>query len=124
MPEKVACLPTALDYVTISVSDVARSADFYNTTFGFQILHQSKHFALLSMPNVNLGLHAGRTDGAVNVNLHLRVTDLDRAYEELMRSGLVFNEEPKLQPWGIRSASLSDPDGYRLELIEESSPTY
>lgn len=111
----------SLDYITISVSNVAASASFYYQTFGFQILHHSQHFALLSLPNVNLGLHRGENCVPAKVNLHLRVADLDRAYENLQGRGVTFAEKPKLHAWGIRSASILDPDGYRLELIEGTS---
>jgi catechol 2,3-dioxygenase-like lactoylglutathione lyase family enzyme len=111
----------SLDYITISVSNVATSAIFYKETFGFDILHQSQHFALISLPNINLGLHSGKDGGPANTNLHFRVADLDKAYERLQGRGIAFIEQPKLQAWGIRSASLLDPDGYRLELIEGTS---
>jgi catechol 2,3-dioxygenase-like lactoylglutathione lyase family enzyme len=118
MGENSEPLVLGLDYLTLRVADVDRSIAFYGTILGLEVLHRTQHFALLELPNTKLGLHGGGSAGPTSVNLHLRVPDLDAAYTWLKERGVTFEGEPRTQPWGLRSVSFLDPDGYTIELID------
>ena len=46
------------------------------------------------------------------------VDDLDRAYQELTAAGFAFSGAPELQPWGGRLATVTDPSGNKLQLVQ------
>jgi uncharacterized glyoxalase superfamily protein PhnB len=46
--------------------------------------------------------------------------DIDALAARIKAAGFVLTEEPKDQPWGARSFSLDDPDGFHLTLFRES----
>jgi catechol 2,3-dioxygenase-like lactoylglutathione lyase family enzyme len=52
------------------------------------------------------------------VRLWLQVADLEAAVAELRSVGVTIDEPPDLKPWGLLEASLRDPDGLRLVLVE------
>lgn len=52
------------------------------------------------------------------VRLWLQVPDLADAVAELRAAGVRVDEPPERKPWGLLEASLRDPDGLRLVLVE------
>ena len=46
------------------------------------------------------------------------VDDLDRVHQELTAAGISFTSSPKLQPWGGRLATLADPSGNEVQLVQ------
>ena len=52
------------------------------------------------------------------VRLWLQVADLAAAVRELHTAGIAIDEEPESKPWGLLEATIHDPDGLPLILIE------
>ena len=50
--------------------------------------------------------------------LSFAVDDLADAYERLQTAGLRFSSEPELQAWGGRLATVVDPSGNELQLVQ------
>ncbi len=46
------------------------------------------------------------------------VDDLDRVHRELTVAGLTFTGSPELQPWGGRLATIADPSGNEIQLVQ------
>ena len=46
------------------------------------------------------------------------VDDLDRVHLELTAAGLTFTGAPALQPWGGRLATIADPSGNQIQLVQ------
>jgi predicted enzyme related to lactoylglutathione lyase len=46
------------------------------------------------------------------------VDDLDRVHRELTAAGVTFTGAPALQPWGGRLATLTDPSGNQVQLVQ------
>jgi catechol 2,3-dioxygenase-like lactoylglutathione lyase family enzyme len=44
------------------------------------------------------------------------VADVDEAYRELAEKGIVFEEPPTDKPWGLKTATMSDPSGYTVTI--------
>lgn len=47
--------------------------------------------------------------------------DISTTYRELSEKGVVFTEEPTMQPWGKLQAQFVDPDGNSFVLVERSA---
>lgn len=52
------------------------------------------------------------------VRLWLQVGDLSAAVDELRAAGVAIDEPPEHKPWGLLEATVSDPDGLPLVLVE------
>jgi predicted enzyme related to lactoylglutathione lyase len=50
--------------------------------------------------------------------ISLAVDDLDRAHQDLTAAGITFTSAPKVQPWGGRLATIADPSGNQVQLVQ------
>ena len=46
------------------------------------------------------------------------VDDLDRAYQQLTEGGFIFRGTPERQAWGGRLATVADPSGNEIQLVQ------
>lgn len=107
--------------VTLFVKDPAAVRDWYTTQLGFAVSEETDKFVRLSDRNGQqcLAFHVGSPVGRPDhVQLHFEVDDVDAAYERLRGTGVVFDEPPGDKPWGWRVATLTDPAGHMVELVQ------
>ena len=119
----------------LAVEDVKKTLEFYDEKLGFEIgtvspsrenpvfADVSKFGATLefeSLEGINRNLKEDerfdtRTKRGVGVVFYIVVgTDLDRYYEELRRKGVKILQEIADQPWGARTFTIEDINGYRV----------
>jgi predicted enzyme related to lactoylglutathione lyase len=125
--------PDYLTAVGIGVSDLARSADFYERVLGTK---QTQTFDLDHMDEIVL-VHEGRNavvlmhwkDGSPRnyrdnpIKLVFQVADAGRLIEGIRADGLAVTMEPAAYP-GMGGAVIGmglDPDGYVIELIQAAT---
>jgi predicted enzyme related to lactoylglutathione lyase len=110
-----------VDYVYFWTSDMDRAVRFYGQVLGLRLLHQDQSkWAEFDAGPVRLALHAAVEDRAPEPGgtVVFRVDDLDDARAKMEGRGAEF-EEPAGEIEGYaRLASLRDPDGNRVDLIE------
>jgi lactoylglutathione lyase len=129
-------MPTAFVHSCLRVRDIDASLRFYGA-LGFE---PRGRLNFGSAYNVYLGLHGGTDVLELTVNadrdepydlgdgyghMALVVDDLDATLQRLGTAGILPEREP-YAPGGrteYRICFLSDPDGYRIELIDGSFPT-
>jgi catechol 2,3-dioxygenase-like lactoylglutathione lyase family enzyme len=105
--------------IVLQVSDLARSAAFYERALGAAFARQSERAVQAKIGETSLLLHAdyeaelGRRGAGVHVNF--AVTSADAHRTELERAGLAPGAI-EARPWG-RQFALTDPDGYVLEFL-------
>ena len=114
----------ALSAVTLTVSDIARSAPFYEA-LGFV---QKAGPAIPGFASFELGGGAGvcylnlleGTHGAVNGwgRVILYVADVDAFYAHALAAGAKPEFAPRDAPWGERYFHLVDPDGHELSFAK------
>lgn len=112
------------------VKDMARCKTFYRDTLGLQVVeHDPKHIGV-QLDNVYLLLlEAGaaaqmiseqeldlKIEGSPRGLLAAGVEDVDAAYETLKARGVTFLLPPTDQPWGLRTAYFTDPEGNIWEI--------
>lgn len=115
-------------HLGLRVSDLERSLSFY-TTLGYGVLGRvpDTEFGSLTMlklpddPFVSIELvhdpaRPVNDIGAVN-HLVVQVEDLDATIAELGSKGVTADPPTEPEP-GFRLAWLTDPDGYRIELVQ------
>ncbi|MEC3976824.1 VOC family protein [Amycolatopsis sp. H20-H5] len=116
-----------LQYLTVPVADHAKARDFYVDKLGFDLLVDVPgphgRFVMVSPKGASTGLVL--TDYEVDglsfggpLSFQLHTTDVDADVEALRAAGVAV-EDPQELPWG-RTASIKDPDGNGIGLLEPS----
>lgn len=80
------------------MADVDRAAEFYTRVFEADIVHRVEDNVVVRFDNL------------------LWVDDVDATFAALTERGVDFLHGPTDQPWGMRNATLVDPDGHRFEI--------
>lgn len=103
-----------LNQVTVEVSDIGRSVDFYRR-LGLKLIVLSEHYARLLCPGgATFSVHLAAEPSIGATLIYFECEDLDARVEALAAQGVAFDLAPTDQRWLWREARLSDPDGNRL----------
>jgi predicted enzyme related to lactoylglutathione lyase len=110
-----------LDYVYFWTTDMDRGVKFYSEVLGLPLTRRDgSEWAEFDVGRVRFALH-GAVEGSVTEpggTVVFRVDDLDAARADLEARGAVFDEHAGDIQGYARFASLRDPDGNRIDLIE------
>jgi catechol 2,3-dioxygenase-like lactoylglutathione lyase family enzyme len=114
---------------TLPVADLARSLHFYHDQLGFTIAYTSPESAVVELEGTRILLeHVGDAAGREPQydQVHMAVGDIDATCASLAASGVDIIDPPATadandgpQLW---RATLSDPDGHEVELVEWRVP--
>ncbi len=112
----------ALDYVEISVTDLARAREFYGQAFGWRFNDYGPEYAGIQTADGGSevgGLGVGRDTGPGGVVALLRSDDLDASVATVEAAGGSIVEAPYDYPGGRRFI-FGDPDGNVLGVYQPS----
>ena len=101
--------PLPIDHVAVPAHDIAKSAEWYATHFGAEVLYQDQTWAFLRMGPVKLALV---TPTQHPPHVALRVDD-DRLAALARTAGREIDSHRD----GTKGVYLKDPDGNAVELI-------
>ena len=118
-----------IDAITLFVDDVAVAKQFYSEVFGLPLHFEDPHSAVFKFGETVINLLwisqadelispatvASRKAGSRMV-FTIGVDDVDAMSEMLTARGVELINGPMDRPWGIRTASFADPDGYIWEI--------
>jgi len=101
-----------LNQVTVPALDVAASVAFYRRLGLIQIV-DAPHYARFECPegDSTFSVHRSEHVAEPGVVVYFEVEDLDLRCRELADAGIVFDQEPRDEPWLWREARLRDPSG-------------
>lgn len=114
--------------ITLVVDDLEASKAFYLDAFGLPVHHEDDDSVVLKVGPllVNLLVRTAADElvapapvggrGGVRFVVTLTVDDVDAAAAALAGRGVALLNGPVDRPWGVRTASFRDPDGYVWEL--------
>jgi catechol 2,3-dioxygenase-like lactoylglutathione lyase family enzyme len=120
--------------VSVFVSDQERAKEFYTNILGFELRADAPLFPgatarwiavapqgaqteiILYLPDENWS-HYQQVVGKSQA-ITLDVTDMATVYKQLKAKGVVFVQEPDVQPWGT-FAMIKDSEGNTLLLVEQ-----
>lgn len=121
----------AVDHLKLTVTDVARSRDFYTSLLGFEVVAEFRPATLIHNGSVLIGLAPAPDPNLVNttdrfdenrVGLdHLSFSvagreDLERAVKLFDEQGISHGDITDLESFGITVLMFRDPDNIQLEL--------
>jgi catechol 2,3-dioxygenase-like lactoylglutathione lyase family enzyme len=112
--------------------DLERSKSFYQDVFGLPVHFEDEDSAVFKLDNtlINLlkipaardligpGPVAGREAGS-RVQFTIGIDDVDAVCAELVRRGVKLHNGPMNRPWGVRTASFTDPAGHIWEIAAD-----
>jgi catechol 2,3-dioxygenase-like lactoylglutathione lyase family enzyme len=106
-----------LNQVTIPVSDIAVSKDFYRR-LGFRLLVDSPHYCRFLAPDgdTTFSLHLTVEPVVPGAVIYLECDALDDEVAALKGEGFAFQSDPDDMDWLWREANLRDPDGHLIKL--------
>jgi catechol 2,3-dioxygenase-like lactoylglutathione lyase family enzyme len=116
---------------SFTVNDLERSVRFYTDVLGFIVKDRWTDGGVLRGVMLKAGvceLGLSQDDWAKGrdrqkgegVRISCRTAqDIDDVAARIKASGGRLTEEPKDQPWGTRSLSVDDPDGFHLTIYRE-----
>lgn len=121
-------------YPVIMTDDVAGTAAFYQTHFGFQSLFDSDwyvHLQSLDDASVNLAILDGQHEtipeqgrGKVSgMLLNFEVEDPDAMYRQAQQAGLPILLDLRDEAFGQRHFITADPNGVLIDIIKPIPPS-
>ena len=114
--------------LSLTVSDLAKSRQFYTEGLGFEIEQEHEfdgevRFIQMTSGAVQIGI--GQDDFALGRDrvkgAGLRIWigtagDLSGLAERAKAAGITLDHEPEELPWGGRAFAVTDPDGFKLSI--------
>jgi len=118
-------------FISIAVSDVDRSAEFYERYLGavrdpFDFGPEAISFVgwpTFAISAVRRPGQPGPSPETTTIQLWWRAADAQALYEEVVAAGIPVLLEPFDGPFG-RTFAMADPDGYRLTVYERDQPLF
>lgn len=118
-----------IDAITLFTEDLAASKAFYQDVFGLPVQYEDANSAVFDFDGTVINLlkisqaHgliapavvAGPATGA-RMQFTIGVEDVDAVCAELASRGVTLLNGPVNRPWGIRTASFTDPSGHIWEI--------
>jgi predicted enzyme related to lactoylglutathione lyase len=114
------------------VRDAVAARDFYALALGLRLQHDgcAAGYCVFDVGGVDLVVEAVPADAPADeqalvgrfTGLSFAVDDLAAARARLGAAGVHFTGEPELQDWGGCLATLVDPDGNALQLVQYPGP--
>jgi catechol 2,3-dioxygenase-like lactoylglutathione lyase family enzyme len=121
-----------MEGVTLTVTDVKRSIEYYRDQLGFKLeWDAAPHFAMLRIGGADggtvglLAWNEAKKEGAEEmgslqakaIHVEFSTDDLDGLYQQLLQKGVKVDIPPHDEPWE-RSMTVFDPDGYSVEFSQ------
>jgi len=119
-----------LDHITVHVTDMSRSARFYEDALGLESIpepfHDGLHLWYRIGPTLSLHVVGGASampTPSIQHHFAFRVPSLDPIMQRLdthqvMYRNLKGDARINIRPDGLRQIYLQDPDGYWIEINE------
>ena len=107
----------SISAVTLAVSNMSRSVDFYQNMVGLDLLYggPSASFSSFKIGEGYLNLELNlQTTTTWRGRLIFHVDDVDSMYERLIQLGLSPSSKPADASWGERYFHIDDPDSNEL----------
>ena len=117
--------------ITIFTEELGKSKDFYQNVFGLALVFEDANSAVFKIGETLINVLDIRAAGALvepaKIASHdsgsrlvftVHVDDVDALCAELTSHGVKLINGPMDRPWGVRTASFSDPGGHIWEIAK------
>jgi catechol 2,3-dioxygenase-like lactoylglutathione lyase family enzyme len=117
--------------ITLFVADLKRAKDFYSLAFGKSLVFEDADSAVFKFGELLINLliadqapsliapkQVASKEYGSSFQFTIQVEDVDARIAQLGRMGIEIINGPIDRPWGVRTALVSDPDGYLWEFAQ------
>ena len=111
--------------ITLWTGDLEQMLRFYRDILRLPLhsFHEAEGFAAFQLGELrfNVGRHSavsGASRDPLRIMPHLGVSDIHAEHARLAAAGVAFIRAPEQEHWGGWVATLKDPDGNVLQLLE------
>jgi catechol 2,3-dioxygenase-like lactoylglutathione lyase family enzyme len=123
--------PAAVNVLTLFVTDLGESREFYERAFGMSVIYSDNDSAVFRFGATLVNLLAERAapelidpatvaDGqGVRAVYTITVDDVRSLSATLEARGVMLLNGPVDRPWGVRTASFRDPSGHLWEIAQQ-----
>ncbi len=121
-----------MDVITVFAEDLLRTKSFYQEVFGLPVLFEDENSAVLKLANMMINLldvnaapeliapaAVAPRDAGARCVFTVFVDDVDAACTELAGHDVKLLNGPVDRPWGMRTASFTDPAGHIWEIAHD-----
>lgn len=128
---EVGSWPRGIGAITLFVEDLEDAKQFYREVFGLPVTFEDDNSAVFDFGNtiINLLTAAAATqliepaavasrEAGSRLQLTIEVDDVDATCAELAARGVELLNGPMGRPWGVRTASFTDPGGHIWEIAK------
>ena len=126
----------SVNVITLFVEDLERAEAFYRDVFGLPVAYEDENSAFFRSHNMGVNLLAtgsareliepaavASREAGSRLVLTIGVDDVDAVCAELAAAGVALLNGPVNRPWGVRTASFTDPGGHIWEIAQDLPPT-
>jgi catechol 2,3-dioxygenase-like lactoylglutathione lyase family enzyme len=124
----------SIDFITLFTAELERSKAFYQDVFGLRLIFEDENSAVFRFANTGINLLrteaadelirpavVASRDAGARLVFTIGVDDVDAVCAELAVHGVDLLNGPVNRPWGVRTASFTDPGGHIWEIAQELS---
>jgi catechol 2,3-dioxygenase-like lactoylglutathione lyase family enzyme len=122
----------SVNVITLFVEDLQAAKTFYEQVFNIPVVYEDDNSAVFDFANMSINLlqnsaaHeliapevvASRENGS-RFQFTIRIEDVDAVCAELNARGVALLNGPIDRPWGVRTASFTDPGGHIWEIAQQ-----
>lgn len=110
-----------LSHAYVTVGDLAAARAFWTDLIGLEVLvDDNEYLRLGGGGGYTMGMERATDGDAPELEVVVRVADVDAAYERLRAAGVECGGPPEDMPWGARHIWLRDPDGHLISIYSSS----
>jgi lactoylglutathione lyase len=126
--------PGPITAITLFVEDLAAAKQFYRDVFGLPVTFEDDESAVFTFGTTLVNLLKATAAGELiepaavaprsagsRALLTIEVDDVDAVCAELAKRGVHLLNGPIDRPWGVRTASFSDPGGHLWEIAKPTA---
>ena len=123
--------PNGIKAITLFVEDLNACKQFYQEVFGLTVMFEDDDSAVFNFGNTLINLlnstaavelidpaPVGERGAGSRIQLTIEVDDVDALCAQLAERGVQLLNGPMDRPWGLRTASFTDPGGHIWEIAQ------
>ena len=112
----------ALSHLFTTVGDLASARAFWTDLIGLEVLVEDPDYMRVGGGDgFAMGIERAEPGESPEVEVVVRVADVDATYQRLLAAGIVSGAPPQDMPWGARHIWLRDPDGRRISIYSSTA---
>lgn len=111
-----------LSHLFVTVGDLAAARAFWTEKVGLEVLVEDDEYVRVGGGDgFSMGIERAAASHEPEVEVVVRVDDVDAMYERLQAAGIRCDGPPEEMPWRARHIWLRDPDGRRVSLYSSTA---